>query len=752
MSDLFNNVPVDGWTRFALDALWQGAVVGMIAWIAARLLVRWPAARAGLMWLAMVCCVAMPLASATIRLAGWGVLSGQTTASAAVAGQGGLGPDDWDYLDSLAAQTGTSLSAGPARDPVLGHALPWQSVAAVLWAVASGILVVRLLLSVLRVWQMTRTAVACRAEQILAAAKAAAQRVGLRRVPEVVHSRSVTAPMVLAFTRPRLLTPPPERQRDTATDWLAVFCHELAHLRRHDIWKGLVARAVTALLPWQPVLWLLRREYDRACEEACDDWAVSAGADPTALASSLAQWIPRKAPAPALGAAGPSAMRHRIERLLATEATPRPRAGLLWHVGSTLAALVVVATTALAQTRQPPPASAAERQKPPEEIDDLTETGVDSPVDFRIRPGDTIRLEKVQNAPRPPHRVGVYDVLRVRVPGSLDKTPMQPIDGCYLVEGEGVLDLGPTYGRVRVAGLTIEAAAAAVTRDLSEALERPEAFVSLAQNARTTTVTGLYRVGPDGTINLRRYGVVCVAGKTLGAARAAVQEHLAPHFERLRILVTAEPHRDSRPPSAPTDSQKPIRHGEPPTAANMVPLPPHRIAPPDCVSIFIELPQQSAVDAKHALSGQYLVGPDGAVYLREYGRVSLAGKTQEEARKEVKKHLARYFEAPEVGLEIVAVNSRFCYVILDDAESGDRIHKLPAIGKQTVADALDQVEDLPRLSERKIWIGRPAARHGASYQKLRVNWEAITKGADAATNYQILPGDRVFITERGSEL
>ena len=48
-----------------------------------------------------------------------------------------------------------------------------------------------------------------------------------------------------------------------------------------------------------------------------------------------------------------------------------------------------------------------------------------------------------------------------------------------------------------------------------------------------------------------------------------------------------------------------------------------------------------------------------------------------------------------------------------------------------------------------IWIARPAPGGVQNEQILPVDYEAISKGGSAATNYQILPGDRVFIAEDG---
>jgi hypothetical protein len=51
------------------------------------------------------------------------------------------------------------------------------------------------------------------------------------------------------------------------------------------------------------------------------------------------------------------------------------------------------------------------------------------------------------------------------------------------------------------------------------------------------------------------------------------------------------------------------------------------------------------------------------------------------------------------------------------------------------------------LASKKIWIARPTPGGKGCEQTLPVNWNEITAGAVASTNYQILPGDRIFIAE-----
>ena len=55
--------------------------------------------------------------------------------------------------------------------------------------------------------------------------------------------------------------------------------------------------------------------------------------------------------------------------------------------------------------------------------------------------------------------------------------------------------------------------------------------MQLARVAGAQPVTGQYLVGPDGTVNLRQYGVVHVAGKTVTEARLAIQKHLSQFLD-----------------------------------------------------------------------------------------------------------------------------------------------------------------------------------------------------------------------------
>jgi polysaccharide biosynthesis/export protein len=250
---------------------------------------------------------------------------------------------------------------------------------------------------------------------------------------------------------------------------------------------------------------------------------------------------------------------------------------------------------------------------------------------YRVEPPDILMVEMLKMVPLPPYRIDIYDVLQIRVQGTLLD---QPIDGFFLVEGEGVVTLGPAYGRVHLTGMTVEQASEVITAKLRQVLNKPEVSVQLARTAGTAPVTGEYLVGPDGTVNLRQYGVLHVAGKS----------------------VT-------------------------------------------------------------------------------------------EIRRDLNKHLQQYFDSPDASVEVRQFNSKVFYVITEGAGMGDSIRRVPITGNDTVMDALSAVNGLSQLSSTTIWVARPAPGTFGCEQILPVDYGAITHGGSTATNYQIMPGDRVFVAE-----
>lgn len=209
-------------------------------------------------------------------------------------------------------------------------------------------------------------------------------------------------------------------------------------------------------------------------------------------------------------------------------------------------------------------------------------------------------------------------------------------------------------------------------------------------------LTGTITVEPDGTINLGTTygGSVQVAGKTLPEIKAIIEKHL------VTTLMYKNP------------------------------------------NIAVSLSQGRA---GQRISGPHLVRPDGTISLGTYGSVRVTGMTLAEIRRAVETHLSQFLLDPEISVDVQNYNSKIFYVVLDGAGAGQTVVRLPITGNETVMDAVAQVNGLTAVSSQdRIWVSRPAP-DGGCHQVLPVDWRAVVEQADPATNYQILPGDRVFV-------
>jgi len=145
------------------------------------------------------------------------------------------------------------------------------------------------------------------------------------------------------------------------------------------------------------------------------------------------------------------------------------------------------------------------------------------------------------------------------------------------------------------------------------------------------------------------------------------------------------------------------------------------------------------------VNGDHLVGPDGTVNLGTYGSVYVSGLTVPQAKKAIEDQLAKSLEKPQVIVDVLAFNSKVYYIVTEGAGQGDNVVRVPVTGNDTVLDAIASIGGLSQLSSKRIWISRPAPNGVGCEQVLTVDWNDITRGASTATNYQLLPGDRLFI-------
>ncbi|MFO0938067.1 MAG: polysaccharide biosynthesis/export family protein [Gemmataceae bacterium] len=214
-----------------------------------------------------------------------------------------------------------------------------------------------------------------------------------------------------------------------------------------------------------------------------------------------------------------------------------------------------------------------------------------------------------------------------------------------------------------------------------------------------------------------------------------------------------------------------------PRELEKIPLPPYVIEAPDQLLINVitvteeEDPETPAVPGKakpkkmvtrplpvQEVTGAFNVHVDGTVYLGVYGQVSVSGMTKEQAANAIRQHISKQPiltlpgaagikpETIYVILDVIQYNSKKYYVITDGGGSGEQVFTFPIVGGETVLDALSYTSGLPPVaSKNNIWIARRTPHIGQTDQILPVDWHGLTQLGQTATNYQIMPGDRIYV-------
>lgn len=150
------------------------------------------------------------------------------------------------------------------------------------------------------------------------------KRTGVRRIPAIRLSDEPPAPFVMGVWRPTLVLA--RRQLVRPDELETVIVHEVAHLRRGDVFvRQLQCIAGTLLFFWPVVAWVNRR-LEMAREHACDQWALrhgklTAGQYACCLLSvARPRHTPRLACRPACMATNPSTIERRIDVILESPA------------------------------------------------------------------------------------------------------------------------------------------------------------------------------------------------------------------------------------------------------------------------------------------------------------------------------------------------------------------------------------------------------------------------------------------------
>ncbi len=170
------------------------------------------------------------------------------------------------------------------------------------------------------------------------------------------------------------------------------------------------------------------------------------------------------------------------------------------------------------------------------------------------------------------------------------------------------------------------------------------------------------------------------------------------------------------------------------------PLPTYVVEPGDVLLI-----QPIELDSPVRLPGDQPILPDGTINLGKYGHLVVAGKTVPEIETMVRAAVqVQTKDAGFISVRLVSRQSKVYYVVGDVNSPG--VFQLN--GRETVLDGLMAAGGLTDNASRdNIILSRPT-RPNCCRVVLPVCFREIVQLGDTTTNYQLAPGDRIYVPSR----
>jgi beta-lactamase regulating signal transducer with metallopeptidase domain len=247
-----------------LNALPEGFLIALFAWVLLRVLRRQNSGTRFAVWfLALLAVAALPVVG--------GIGEGQARMSS--------------FMSS-------ANSWGSLR-PAITIPGRWALFAFLVWALGASVAMMRLLAGLWRLRQLRRSCTPIMAADLDPAVRKTVEAIGASGSMISSHSimiatsECVRVPAAIGFWKRTIVLPAWTLRELPAQDLNVILLHEFAHLRRWDDWTNLIQKIVRALFFFHPAVWWIEKRISVEREMACDDAVLAETANPRGYASCL---------------------------------------------------------------------------------------------------------------------------------------------------------------------------------------------------------------------------------------------------------------------------------------------------------------------------------------------------------------------------------------------------------------------------------------------------------------------------------
>lgn len=286
------NTASTSWWTYVSHATWQAALVAGVLLIVVAWGRRWPAPwRHALLMLALLKFAMppfFPLPTGMFSQLGPSVTAAWTATARALPSSASETPAVRNGTEIVLAATRgpeailiPSDTLKPGRyeppQPERRASLHWKAWLMLVHLIGSAIVAVWIAARLLHLRRLARRGRCVDQGPLANALRAVAERLELKRLPTLKLSDQAASPMAFGVIRPTILLPASAAEGLTEAEMRTILAHELAHIRRGDLWVNWLQIALQTLWWFHPVLWLLNRALRQVREDCCDDLLLARG-------------------------------------------------------------------------------------------------------------------------------------------------------------------------------------------------------------------------------------------------------------------------------------------------------------------------------------------------------------------------------------------------------------------------------------------------------------------------------------------
>jgi beta-lactamase regulating signal transducer with metallopeptidase domain/multidrug resistance efflux pump len=158
----------------------------------------------------------------------------------------------------------------------------WRTWLCLLWCIGVVFLIGRRVRDWKRTAAMRRRATPVQDPDLVKCLADTCRLFGIRRSPSLFWLTETSSPFLSGLLHPWLVLPGSLRTSTFSVQFRLLLAHELAHLKRYDLWWNWLAMAGQGVFFFHPLVWIAQKEWQAAQEMACDELAVSITQSPAA--------------------------------------------------------------------------------------------------------------------------------------------------------------------------------------------------------------------------------------------------------------------------------------------------------------------------------------------------------------------------------------------------------------------------------------------------------------------------------------